>query len=86
MPFNTVMDEIIDSVKGISGYTMGQNKINIIWYSDDVVLIANNEDNLKRQIHKVVAGVKDFIQRKKQMSNNGKRFNKVQITVRRDCK
>lgn len=50
--FNLIMD--IEEVSAVGlGYRMGRNKINIICYADDAVLIAETEDDLQRQLHKL---------------------------------
>lgn len=46
--FNLIMDEIINSVKNLKGYKMGNNEIKIACYADDVVLFAEEEDDLQR--------------------------------------
>lgn len=48
------MDKLIDSIKTMKGYTMSNNQINIVGYADDVVLIAESEDDLQRLLHKFV--------------------------------
>lgn len=48
--FNMIMDEIIHEVKKQEGYRMGAHKITIICYADDAILIADNEDDLQRQL------------------------------------
>lgn len=60
MLFNIVMVNIIDRVNRMSGYRLGQNNINIICYADAVVLIADNENNLQRLLHKIVTRANDF--------------------------
>lgn len=52
MLFNFMMDEIIEAVKGMRGYRMSGNNINIICYADDAILIAENEDDLQRLLFK----------------------------------
>jgi hypothetical protein len=46
------MNEIINSIKGMRGYRMGESLINLVVYADDVVLIAENEDDLQRMLLK----------------------------------
>lgn len=50
--FNLVMNKIIESVKFMEGYKLGNHNFNIVCYADDAVLIADNEDNLQRTLHK----------------------------------
>ena len=58
--FNLIMNKLIDSTKLLDGYRMGNNKINIICYADDAILIADNEDNLQRLLHKMVTTAKTY--------------------------
>ncbi|KAJ3642921.1 hypothetical protein Zmor_025668 [Zophobas morio] len=44
--FNLIMDNLINITKMLEGYRMNNNKINIIYYADDAILIADTEDNL----------------------------------------
>jgi len=46
------MNEIIKSIKGVRGYRTGDSLINLVVYADDVVLIAENEDDLQRMLFK----------------------------------
>ena len=46
MLFNLIMDKIIANLPKELGYRMGKVPINIICYADDVVLIADSEENL----------------------------------------
>jgi hypothetical protein len=46
------MNEIIKSIKCMIGYRMGESMINLVVYADDVVLIAENEDDLQRMLFK----------------------------------
>lgn len=49
--FNTIMDELIKAVKSTGlGYRMGTQKINILCYADDAVIIAETEDDLQRML------------------------------------
>jgi hypothetical protein len=50
--FNIIMNEIIKSIKGVRGYRTGDSLINLVVYADDVVLIAENEDDLQRMLFK----------------------------------
>ncbi|KAI4474449.1 hypothetical protein M0802_015596 [Mischocyttarus mexicanus] len=50
--FNLVMNKIIESVKPMTEYKMGNRNFNILCYADDAVLIANSEDNLQMLLHK----------------------------------
>ena len=52
--FSIIMDKFIDSTKAISGYKMNTRQIRIVCYADDAVLIADQEDNLQRLLHKFV--------------------------------
>jgi len=47
MLFNLIMDKIIANLPKELGYRMGKVPINIICYADDVVLIADSEENLQ---------------------------------------
>ncbi|KAI4481006.1 hypothetical protein M0802_014054 [Mischocyttarus mexicanus] len=49
--FNLIMNEIICETKKQQGYGIGNHKITIICYVDDAILIAENEDNLQRQLY-----------------------------------
>lgn len=52
--FNLIMDKIIEEVAAMGlGYRMGRNKISIICYADDAVIIAETENDLQRQLHKL---------------------------------
>ena len=51
--FNLIMDKIIEAVRDTRiGYRMGYNKISIICYADDAVLVAEDEDDLQRLLHR----------------------------------
>lgn len=51
--FNLILDQIVNKVKTIGkGYKMGQKEIKILCYADDTVLIAENEEDLQRMLHK----------------------------------
>jgi hypothetical protein len=50
--FNIIMNEIIKGIKGMRGYRTGESMINLVVYADDVVLIAENEDDLQRMLFK----------------------------------
>lgn len=51
--FNLIMDRIIDDVKKVcGGYRMGLRSIKILCYADDVILIADNEDDLQRLLYR----------------------------------
>jgi len=45
------MDKIIDEVKKREGNRMKPNKVNIVCYADDTLLVVDNEDDLQRQLH-----------------------------------
>ena len=45
--FNIVMNEIIKNLKGLQGYTLGNENVNMICYADDATLIADNKDDLQ---------------------------------------
>lgn len=49
--FNIILDEIIKQTKTKRGYGMGNERIQILCYADDTVLIAENEDDLQRLLH-----------------------------------
>jgi hypothetical protein len=69
---NIIMNEIIKSIKGMRGYRTGESLINLVVYADDVVLVAENEDNLQRILFKFNNVCKKFnmlISNQKQ--NNG---------------
>lgn len=47
--FNLIIDKIIEELSAMGlGYRMGQNKISIICYADDAVVITEKEDDLQR--------------------------------------
>jgi hypothetical protein len=50
--FNIIMNEIIKSIKGVRRYRTWDSLINLVVYADDVVLIAENEDDLQRMFFK----------------------------------
>ena len=50
--FNLVMNEIIKEVRTGHGYKMGDNELNMVCYADDVVLMANTEDDLQRLLYR----------------------------------
>ena len=51
--FNLLMDSIIKQVADMNkGYRMGHNRISMVCYADDAVIIAETEDDLQRQLHK----------------------------------
>lgn len=51
--FNLIMDRIINDVKKVcGGYRMGLRSIKILCYADDVILIADNEDDLQRLLYR----------------------------------
>jgi hypothetical protein len=50
--FHIIINEIIKSIKRMRGYRMGESMINLVVYADDIVLIAENEDDLQRMIFK----------------------------------
>lgn len=50
--FNIVMNEIIKDVRGMRGYSMGDNDVNIVCYADDVALVAEDEDSLQRLLYR----------------------------------
>lgn len=58
--FNIIMDEIIGGVRNLNGYKMGNHNITILCYADDAVLIAENEDDLQRLLHKFNSIAKTF--------------------------
>lgn len=43
--FNLIVDKVIYSVKKVNaGYKMGDQRIQILWYADDILLPAESED------------------------------------------
>lgn len=59
--FNTVMDEIINSVKKTTlGYKIGHNISQIICFADDVALTADSEDNLQRMLFQLNKTAKHY--------------------------
>ena len=50
--FNIIMDEIIGNVRLLKGYSMGDQEITILCYADDAVLVAENENDLQRLLHR----------------------------------
>ena len=45
------MDKIVSYMKHLQGYRMGSEEINIVWYADDIALIADTEDDLQRLLY-----------------------------------
>ena len=45
--FNIVMNEIIKDLKGLQGYSLGDENVNTVCYADDATLVADNEDDLQ---------------------------------------
>ena len=41
------MNEITKNLKGLQGYPLGDENVNMICYADDATLIADNEDDLR---------------------------------------
>jgi len=58
--FNIITNEIIKIFKIMRGYRMGESMINLVAYSDNVVLIAENEDDLQRMLFKFNNDCKKF--------------------------
>lgn len=54
------MTKLIDSTKILKEYRLNNNKINIICYADDALLIADTEDNLQRLLHRIVTAAKTY--------------------------
>lgn len=54
------MDKIIQNVKCLPGYQMGNKNFNIVCYADDAVLIARTEDELQRLLHRFVTTAEKF--------------------------
>ncbi|XP_057671223.1 uncharacterized protein LOC130902950 [Diorhabda carinulata] len=51
--FNVIMDQIIESVNEVNaGFEMNNRHLRIHCYADDAILIAENEDDLQRLLHK----------------------------------
>lgn len=51
--FNLVMNQIIKDVKDVGvGYRMANKTVAIVCYADDAALIAENEDDLQRLLHR----------------------------------
>ena len=46
------MNEIIKNLKGLQGYPLGDDNVNMICYADDATLIADNEDDLQRLLNR----------------------------------
>lgn len=49
--FNIVMYEVITKVRKEKGYKMNNNEIKIRCYTDEAILLANSEDDLKKFLH-----------------------------------
>ena len=48
------MDIIIEKVTSMNiGYRMGHNRVSMVCYADDAAIIAETEDNMQRQLHKI---------------------------------
>ncbi|KAI4486268.1 hypothetical protein M0802_012412 [Mischocyttarus mexicanus] len=58
--FNLIMDKLIESVKPMNGYKMGNKDFNILCYADDVVLVASSEDNLQGLLYKFNITLKNY--------------------------
>ena len=54
------MDEIIKLVRKLKGYKMGNKEVRILCYADDVVLVAESEDDLQRLLHQFNKTAKKF--------------------------
>ena len=54
------MNEIIKEVRTKDGYKMGRKDLNIIRYADDVVLMADNEDDLQRLLYSFYLGCQKY--------------------------
>ena len=50
--FNIVMNEIIKDLKGLQGYSLGDENVNTVCYADDATLVADNEDDLQRLLYR----------------------------------
>lgn len=44
--FHVIMGELIKIVKNLKGYRLGKSRINIIGYTDNAALIADNQDDV----------------------------------------
>ena len=44
------MNEIIEGMKDLKGYTIGDENISCVCYADDAALVAKNEDSSKATI------------------------------------
>ena len=50
--FNVVMNEIIKDLKGLQGYSLGDENVNNVCYTDDATLAADNEDDLQQLLYR----------------------------------
>jgi hypothetical protein len=49
--FKLVVNEITQDIKGKNEYRMGNREIHIIYYADELVLIAGHEGNSQRLLY-----------------------------------
>lgn len=54
------MDEILKKMRNMDGYKMDNRNIVVLCYADDVVLIAENEDDLQRLLQQFNKTVKTY--------------------------
>lgn len=59
--FNCLMDEVIKDLKSAKiGYAMGDHTFQVVAYADDVVLMAENEDDLQRLLYRLTIRAEEF--------------------------
>ena len=46
------MNELIKDLKNVQGYSMGDENVKIVCYADDAALVAENENDPHRLLHK----------------------------------
>lgn len=51
MLFNIIIDKTSEDSRGMPGYKLGNENINIVLYIDDAVLIAKSEIKLQIMLH-----------------------------------
>ena len=50
--FNVVMNKIIKDLKGLQGYSLGDENVNIVCYADDATLVVDNKDDLQQLLYR----------------------------------
>lgn len=58
--FNLIMNEIIEEIKNLKGYSLGDENITCVCYADDAALVAEDEDSLQRLLYKFCCVARKF--------------------------